>query len=239
MDKELQVDIFEMWRIVIRRRWMILSFLGLFAIGGAMAYLMAPTIYRCQSTIALPGEPYRWTTVPEVKEVVAAAIASASRGESVLGLDGDEMGNLVGVKVQEVAGSETMFRLVVKTKSEPALALKIAEILFTYLTTRAPVQERLRIMIAGADSSLVFAEKAFLTESHRTAGRANAQLLALYDKLVEYRIRRASLRNFEYISLPTLDPAPVSPRPWLNVSLAALIGLMFGSVLAVFTDRQR
>lgn len=239
MGMERQVDIFEMWRIIIRRRWMILSFLGLFAAGAAVASLVSPTVYRCQSTIVLPGDPYRWTSVTEIKEVVAAALAGAGRGDSLLGLGRKDMTNLVGAKVQEVYGSETMFRLVVKARRDPGLARHASEALFFYLTNNSPIQERLRILIQGADSSLVFAEKAFQDESRRAAGRIDPQLSTLYDKLIEHRMRRASLRNFEYISPPTLDPAPVSPRTWRNTALSALIGLMVGIILAVSVDSRR
>ncbi len=239
MSKDLQVDIFELWWIIVRKRWLVLSSVFLCATGAGLGSLLSPTVYRCQSIIALPGESYRWTTVSEVKELVAAAMAGIRRGQAFPGLSSVDVRKILGITVQEAPESATMFRLVIKTKGDPDLAVRAAEAMFKYLKSDSPIQKRLRIMIQGADSALAYAEMAFQIESRRAAGRYDAALLDLYDRVVEHRIRRASLRNFEYVSPPAMDEGPIASRTWLKITLAAIIGLMAGVVMAVIFDSRR
>jgi capsular polysaccharide biosynthesis protein len=240
MSSEYVIDIFELWRIVLRRRWLVLASVLLFVAGTGVATLLTPRIYRCRSTISLPGEPYRWIGIPEVKEMVTAAWARANRGKLLNGMKSEDVNKIKAIKVQEIPGSETIFKLVVTTKNDANLAREISGVIFQFLATDSTVQSRLKVVAQGADSVIAFAEKIFRNyqSRNRFPNMRDAELVALYDKVIEYRIRRANMRNFEYISPPELELSPVSPRPWINLSVASLVGLMVGILLSVTIDRK-
>lgn len=239
MAADYEIDIFELWRIIARRRWLVLASVLLFSAGAGLATLLAPTIYRCQSTIALPGEPYQWMKIAEVKEVVAAARSRAVRGMPLGDLPPGDLAKVSDIRVMEMPESQTFFKLVVKAKGDQEAAVRVSQGIYRYLTTDPSIQARLQIMVRGADSVLAFAERTLQSALKSRGGQGgDPELVALYDKVYEFRIRRASLRNFEYISPPLLDPAPASPRPVLNLAISVLVGLMAGILLAVFADRR-
>jgi LPS O-antigen subunit length determinant protein (WzzB/FepE family) len=240
MSSEYVIDIFEMWRIILRRRWLVLGAVAVAIAGAALATILAPAVYRCHSTIAIPGDPYQWIRIPEVREVVAAARERALRGQPVGGITAGEMAMVHDVRVSDIPESRTFFKLVVKAKGNPKLADRVSRGIYGYLTTAPEVQTRLRAITMATDSALAFAEQAFQAELKRRDRPASAEgLVAIYDKVVEYRLKKAGLRNFEYISEPITDPRPISPRPALNVAIAALIGLMAGLALAAAAERGR
>ncbi len=240
MASEQEIDIFELWRIAVRRRWLVLGSLLVAVIGAALATALSPAVYSCHSTIAIPGEPYQWIKIPEVRELVAAARERALRGETVGGIAPGEMARIYDLRISDIPESRTFFKLVVKSRGDPSLAEKVSRGVFLYLTTAPEVQSRLQAMIQANDSALAFAEQTFQAELRRRDRPAAGEgLLAIYDKMMEYRLRKASLKNFQFISQPAASLRPVSPRPTLNLVIAALIGLIIGLGLAAFVDRRR
>lgn len=76
-------------------------------------------------------------------------------------------------------------------------------------------------------------------ELERQASRDNSTLNSLENNLLSLQLEKAqSFQPWELISTPTLQDAPVSPRPARNLALGLLAGLGFGSFAALIADRR-
>ena len=76
-------------------------------------------------------------------------------------------------------------------------------------------------------------------ELERQASRDNSTLNSLENNLLSLQLEKAqSFQPWELISTPTLQDAPISPRPARNLALGLLAGLGFGSFAALIADRR-
>lgn len=77
------------------------------------------------------------------------------------------------------------------------------------------------------------------TELERQANRDNNTLNSLENNLLSLQLEKArSFQPWELISTPTLQDAPVSPKPARNLALGLLAGLGVGSFAALIADRR-
>ena len=76
-------------------------------------------------------------------------------------------------------------------------------------------------------------------ELERQASRDNSTLNSLENNLLSLQLEKAqSFQQWELISTPTIQDAPISPRPARNLALGLLAGLGFGSFAALIADRR-
>jgi len=247
MTKEYEVDIFDLLRVTARRWRTVLATVLAFMAAATLFVLVTPKTYRCQSTIAIPQEPNQWIKVSEVREIVTAAREKLLAGVDSANLPPRLVSKISSIRIVDIPDVETFFRLEVKAVGEPALAESVSHYLFGYLSSYPAIQYRRESMITGLDSAIRYSERILESMSGgrvKTGIQADGSrpndirldMVSLHNKLVEYRVKKAGLRNFEYISGPRLDPSPVSPKAWVIISIAGLTGLLIGLMLALALD---
>jgi polysaccharide biosynthesis transport protein len=248
-------------QIAIIRAWFPLLVASVVLAAGAAFVVsgMLPKVYEAKATLIVGqslsavSPDYNQLLVSQRLSTTYAAVATTRPtletviGQLGLGVTGDELSK----HVRADAPLDSTLLTIVAQDADPARAAAIANALAQQLIVASPaIQGRQAEFQASIDADLKAAQdqiKATQTQvdtlaalPQRTATQ-NADLQTLEGRLVSLRSTYATLLSFSSGNasnlLSVIEPAvaptaPVSPRPFLNTLLAAILGLLVAAGVA-------
>ena len=169
------------------------------------------------SVVATALTPERYvTSVSFFTKTAASEIAGANQG--------DQFGQRRVTSYVQLFSSQTLADQIV---ADTGLPITAGEVMAELSATVDPNTVVLTGTVTDASPE----------RSMRIAQSAATQFVQLVSSVETPSGSTTPTVNLQVTSGPSLNPAPVSPRPLLNYGLAVLAGLLLGLILAVLRDR--
>lgn len=254
MTQSADLGLPQPWRTVWRRRYIVLAATAAVGLATAAVNLAMPPLYSHQLLLMLP-EADRYVMNDKYDRVrttlfnVAETRALLERFPSdAPGIDRALLGKYRSIKIDQVRGSETCFRLVTVARDDPRAAPALSQAALAFLQHQPFLQDRIdrarsdaEALLGDIDQAIKRATKA-RDESQRSAqGRLAAAKdaigaeIGIADLKVEYhRVRNAidQLHSYQLVARPDEAGQPVRSRVLGSAIAMSLLGLC-GSLAAV------
>jgi hypothetical protein len=250
LQPEVQVSLVDAWRILVRRRFLVLAtWLACILAGLALASMQSPT-YQTSAKLRI-GQVAGAGPIEDANEFAARLLAGDGRRDT----GAPTSARLVSARAS--AGSPNIVDVIVEARSADAAAALISQIVDAAVADHG---RRFAGMVAPLEAALesLRAQRAGLVEA-ATAGEAKpaagqdpvqgwirltersraAELMFALDKEIpDIAIRLAPPKTQPTVVLGSgaSPPARSSPRPLLLVLFAAAIGLVLGSLAALSVE---
>jgi hypothetical protein len=233
--------------LTVRQRWYLpAASAALFGVAGLIFGLALPRTYQSQSLVALP-ETVTFVRHQEYTKVLTTMVNTAETRALVsflardLGTGSAQHHVPAAIAINEVRGSNSLFRMMVTVRDDPRAAAEISHQLIDRLQACPAVRSALDAERLGLEARLRETNDAIKrAERMQRVGRSGstvADIAQLHDDSSKLQTALAQLHSFKLIEGPTSDPL-AAPPIWLRTILYAALGLVAGAMVALVGPAQ-
>jgi len=262
-ENDEEISLYELWQVVVKRKKIIVFFSLAMVVAVTVINLMLPKIYRGESNLSIVDGG----TCLGNGDTITKRAESANEIIDVLGgIDGEKKTLILPktstfvktVKLKAFKNATNRISVAIEAKNSKDIPLAFVE-LVDYLnnmdSVKANINEEREILTQKSiEMSKLLESAANLTAAYEKR-LAEGKLLDLgfnpidlskkiadikIEKLeVDQALTRLKNGRIQMMAQPVITPEPVSPRMAMNITLAGIIGLFIGVILAFFYGRDR
>ncbi len=243
---EGEINIYDIWKNIVKRKFLILGVLIIALILGAIVNLFSPKIYRGEAVLKI--QPTQLISTKELFEI----IGKFDR-EKVAIISPENLTIINSVKIIQIPGSTDKFKVSIELTERDHFQ-GIVRAFVEYLNNipfikRTVDQSREQLLKKLEDVDVVMNKsqqdaesfkKMMVREKLNPIGFNPVQFYKMLSDLeIEKIVLKQSMSNLtgvELISQLAISLNPVKPRPVLNMTIAGITGLIVGLFLAVFLN---
>lgn len=250
-------DMMALWKVFYPYRLLIALCGVVFASAGLFINLASPRVYQCEGVISLPkitgtGSKDAGTmfiNVPETRAVINLLLDRLRKGDET-GLRSDPlMQKLRLARIDDVRGSESYFKMIVQSESDPQSTLATMAHLVDYLKNnqylmrryeikRAELEAGLKDAILAVDRAAKVKEEAYkLIRAGNNVGfnpvELETKMNELRGRYNNFKAKNSLAHSYQFVDQPYVRTRPVSPRPWRGFYIFGFLGLLLGILLSM------
>jgi LPS O-antigen subunit length determinant protein (WzzB/FepE family) len=236
--QDSEINPMDLWKVIWKRKNLIIAVTLSFAIPALTMSLISPKVYEGQAVVALPKVGIGFV---ETKTIADAMLKEIKRGNPIGGFEETLIKKISDIKIEQIKGSDSQFRMVVQIKSEPDVAYEVFNKMMAYLQGNEYVKKRIDIEKKAIERNI--SETRQITETaektrneamrlmstrnymgfnpvdmHVSISELKADLTVLEKKL-------SLLNSYEFISGPYIYKNKVKPKVTFNTLIAGMVGL--------------
>lgn len=240
-----EINMVDLWRVIWKRKNLIIAVTLSFAVLALAVSLKMPKVYEGEAVVALPKVGIG---LVETKTIADALLKEVKRGNPVGGFDDTLIKKISDVKIEQIKGSESQFKIVVQIKKEPHVAYEVFNKMMAYLQGNEYVRRRLDIERTGIEANIAetrhtieMAEKT-RNEAVRLISTRNpvgfnpvdldVRIGDLRGRLIGLETSLSLLKSYEFISGPYVYKNKAKPKVKLITLIAGIAGSFVGIMLA-------
>jgi hypothetical protein len=259
MNRELSIE--AAWQAVMSRWRIVVALAGAGIIVSSLYTVLSPDIYVCESVVKVPetvryqlhadfiGNVAGLVNVAETQLMVDHHWQEARRSPADQG-GGFDQGSIINVWAENIVGSNSYFRLIVKSKGTSEAAFLMSEALVNKLngndfikskidSERGNVENVLRDTKKSLDNALAMRQQLEKTQGQGLRSAFNpveveTKVSELSQKYHNVKNDLALIHGYEFVIKPVSIKVPKSRRLLFNSLSFAFLGLIAGAVAAIY-----
>lgn len=259
--EEDEIKLLDIWRVIVKRRYLIISLALVSAIFTAIVSLYLPKVYQGEAIVSLPKASSLGETKgiiissAETKPIIDLFIKELKKGNGFAGNDDGLANKIDDVKVEQVKGSESQLRITVHINDEPQRAYDVFNRLIEHLNGNEYVKRRLAIEKATIESNITETKNAIANAS-KTREKSLAMMAKwspisfnpvdldlriseLNSKIIGFEYGLSLLKGYEFASGPYVYKNKIKPKNTSNILIAGIIGIIAGLLLSFVLEINR
>lgn len=253
--KDDEINLFEIWQVVWKRRYMIITITMISAVLALLVSLQLSKIYEGEAIVALPrggADNKAIVSLDETRAITGTLLKEIKRGNPFDSFDSNLIRLIADIKFDQIKESDSKVKVVVQVKDEPRRAEEVLIKMVEYLRENAYVTKRLDIEKAAIEANLTEIRKA-VERATRTRDEAirlistrnpvgfnpvelDVKVNDLGTKMIGLETSLSMLKGYEFVMTPHAYDKPIKPRVAVNTLIAGIVGLFAGVLLSFIMD---
>lgn len=253
--QEDEINLLDLWKVIVKRRNLIILTTLVSAIIAAAFSLYLPKVYEGEAVVNLPKSGGTIISSVETKAIIDIFIKELKKGNAIGGIDGGLAKRINDVKVEQITGTDSQLKMIVRICDEPQRAYEVFNGLIAYLNGNEYVKRRLTIEKATIESNIAETKNAIanaMTTRERSLAMMakwspisfnpvdlDIRISELNTRVIGFESGLSFLKGYEFVSGPYVYKDKVKPKVALNTVIAGIIGLFAGLLLSFVLEINR
>jgi LPS O-antigen subunit length determinant protein (WzzB/FepE family) len=259
IDKDDEINLYDLWKVVVKRKMIIIAIVLISLLGAAMYCFIAPQIYRVETYVKL----YMPKDISTVKELPTGKDISSIIGKiddekkaAIFPKTADE---ITDAKIGEIKGVADKFKITIESRNHENLTTALQEMIM-YIENIREIKSNYEKIIMEIDErikNVKEAEKKSYFQIKELEKRLNSTKVlpvgfdpyeisqkSIELKMEKYRFEQER-HNYKLIQLledPFISKEPIKPKKAMIIIIAGICSLMFGVFIvfiAEYFERMR
>jgi len=223
-----EIDLMDYMKVIIRKKWLILGvFLGVIIVAGVFSYLI-PKVYKIDTVLEIGifgGSPIE-NPIQVVGELNAGSYKITAMKD--LGISEKDYPEIKTT----IPGDTNLIIIEIESNNAERAKSVLEEVNKLIL---ADQDKKLNKMEAGAEGEMEEIQKELtLVETQKVY--ADQSISGLQLAISDLKQKLNTTKATEVVKPPTISEIPISPRPLLNIAIAAVLGLFLGIFVAFIKE---